>query len=235
MKLTRCILVIDDEEIFLKMVANALNHDGYRVVLAENATKGLQVLESEDVDLIILDLKLPDIDGTEVARWVRVENDVPILVLSGVSEVESRVKALDAGADDYLVKPFDPNELNARVRSLLRRYDMGSHVESEETLRHGDWSVDVANAELTNDVDAQISLTERELLILTALMQRPGTIVSRDELTRQAAGRGWQSADRSLDVHVSHLRKKIETVTSGTSHPIRTVRNRGFMYDPDAV
>jgi len=184
MKLTRCILVIDDEEIFLKTIENALLCDGHLVVLADTATKGLQALENGGIDLIILDLNLPDINGIEMARWVRAESDVPILMLTGVAAVGSRVRALDAGADDYLIKPFDPNELNARVRSLLRRFDMGSQTDNEVALNHGDWRLMVADACLVSADGTRTPLTEREVMILATLMRRPDTIITRDELTR---------------------------------------------------
>ncbi|NQV45311.1 MAG: response regulator transcription factor [Rhodospirillales bacterium] len=235
MTLTRCILVIDDEEIFLKTIENALLYDGHQVVLADTATKGLQALENGGIDLIILDLNLPDINGIEMARWVRAESDVPILMLTGVAAVGSRVRALNAGADDYLIKPFDPNELNARVRSLLRRFDMGSQTDKEVALSHGDWRLMVADACLVSADGTRTPLTEREVMVLATLMRRPGTIIPRDELTHPAAGREWQSIDRSLDVHISHLRKKIGAITPGKPSPIRTIRSRGFIYDPDAL
>jgi len=235
MRITRCILVIDDEEVFRKTIEHSLLCDGHRVVLADTAAKGLQILENGGIDLIVLDLNLPDINGIEMARWIRTERNIPILMLTGVANVGSRVRALDAGADDYLVKPFDPNELNARVRSLLRRSDMGAQTDKDVTLSHGDWQLAVADAALVS-MDGMITpLTEREVMILATLMRRPNTIITRDELTRQVTGRDWQSVDRSLDVHISHLRKKIEAAAPGKTSPIRTIRSRGFLYDPDAL
>lgn len=231
MDIQRSILVIDDDQLILKIIDVTLSRDGYRVLSADSSKKGFELLSANSVDLIILDLNLPDIDGFEVARQVRTDSDIPILMLTAAKDVESTIAGLDAGADDYLRKPFDPNELNARVRSLLRRCDMNRRT-TPGIFEYGDWQLDTKSHTLIGANGVTSRLTEREVRILAALMHRPGSIISRTELTRQVAGREWDASDRSLDVHMSHLRRKISKLSDDASAPLKTVRGRGFTFSP---
>jgi len=176
---------------------------------------------------------MPDSSGIDIARFIRSQSDVPILMLTSEGRVDKRAAGLGAGADDYLTKPFAAEELCARIRSLFRRSNLKSaKTEDPDTLRTAHWRLDRQKLSIISDSKPDIVLTEREFMILSTLMQRSGSVVTRDELQRQVAGREWNADDRSLDVHVSRLRKKLVDICESDA-PIQTVRGRGFRFIPD--
>ncbi len=219
----------------LCVIEQILGSEGHAVRVATSGADGARKALDSSVDLIVLDLGLPDMDGLELTRRLRDQIDTPILILTGRADISSRVEGLDAGADDYLPKPFDPNELCARVRSVLRRAERGRSVMSDATecRNRPPWKLLPADNVLSAENGQRVTLTEREYHILSILMRRANSIVSRDELQSQVTGRQWHSEDRSLDVHISHLRKKFREI-GGEPCPIKTCRGRGFMFEGHA-
>ena len=234
------ILAIEDEPRMLNLIRSALGAEGYIVRTAETGAEGIQLALGQNFDLIVLDLGLPDADGLEIARALRVRSYVPILMLSGRSDVASRIRGLDAGADDYLPKPFDIDELRARVRSMLRRatFNDASPAENDAMPLFGDCRLDPRSNSVIAPDGRVAKLTEREFLILSTLVRRAGSVVTRDELQRQATGLPWRTDDRSLDVHIHHLRRKL-TELDPSLGVIKTLRNRGFTIEqqdgPDEI
>lgn len=230
--LQKRIVVIEDDRIMARLVKVALTGDGFDVATFGTAEEGTGPALEPETDLIVLDLNLPDADGIDVARFIRSSSKVPIIMLTGRRDVASRVQGLDAGADDYLSKPFNVEELRARVRSILRRSDLdGQAADEADTgrLTVGRWHLDREQTSIeVSDGDTE-KLTEREFMILAMLMGRAGTVVPRDEIQRQAAGRQLEANDRSLDVHVSRLRRKLSDISGGLE-PIKTVRGIGFLF-----
>jgi two-component system phosphate regulon response regulator OmpR len=235
MDIQRQILVIDDDPDILRLVEALLRGEGHEVWTAASGLGGLGKALDPAIDLIVLDLKLPDTDGIELARFVRAHSNVPILMLTGRADVASRIEGLDAGADDYLPKPFDLGELSARIRGLLRRSQIERRAKTAavDTLSLGGWRLEPETRSAVAAGGGKAVLTEREFLILATLMHRAGSVVTRDQLQRQVAGRLWDSKDRSLDVHISRLRRKLRDIGKGPD-PIKTVRGRGFLFEPPA-
>ena len=228
------ILVMDDEAIMLRLLKTILSAEGYYVHTVDNGTDAMALGLDPVIGLAILDVNLPDANGIDVARFLRSHSNLPILMLTSNADVGHRVAGLDAGADDYLSKPFAAEELCARVRSLLRRSSMTAprEADAEGLSATKDWRLDRQSMAVVPNDGAPIALTEREFMILTALMRRAGSVVTRDDLQRQVAGRQWSADDRSLDVHVSRLRKKLKTVTAADM-PIKSVRGRGFRFEAE--
>lgn len=226
------IVVVEDDLVTARLIEVILTQEGHLVRSYESGMDGMAHGLGSDTKLVILDGRLPDVDGVEVARFLRARSNVPILMLSGRDDVDSRVNGLDAGADDYLTKPFNPEELMARVRSLLRRREI-HHAEASSAevpvLQAGGWSLDPATHTLSGPGGGNAVLTGHESMILSILMRRAGSTISRDELMRQVAGRKWDFNDRSLDVHISHIRTKMKAMGSDTA-PIQTVRGKGFSF-----
>jgi len=230
-KVQHRIIVIEDELSMRRLIETILVADGHHVTLCSSGSDGMAEALDPSVDLVVLDLGLPDVDGIDVARFLRSRSSIPILMLTGRSDASSRVEGLDAGADDYLPKPFNPGEMQARVRSLLRRMDMGRAASNTVTGPPdvSGWQLKQSGKEIIAPGGQKAPLTEREYLILASLMQCAGSVVTRDTLQRQVSGREWNHEDRSLDVHVSHIRKKLENISEGGA-PIQTVRGKGFCF-----
>jgi DNA-binding response OmpR family regulator len=223
------ILVVDDEEAVRRLVVYPFERDGYRVLQAATGEDALELIGHERPDLILLDLMLPGIDGYEVCRRVRATSMVPIIMLTARDDEIDKVLGLELGADDYVTKPFSVAELRSRVRAVLRRYEAAPKSEDEgERLVSDDVVLDLARR--TCDVRGErMELTYVEFEILAALMRSPGRVLSRRALLEAV----WESADyreqRTIDVHVRHLREKLET---DPSEPllIQTVRGVGYRF-----
>ena len=223
------ILVVDDDPSLRQVLDRVLSFEGYDV---ETVPTGYDALErcqapgrgAAALDLVVLDLGLPDIDGLDVARKLRVSgNAVPILVLTARGEVGDRVAGLDAGADDYLPKPFDLAELIARVRALLRRT---SPHGGSDILTLGDLTVDVARRQVTRDGE-EIDLTKTEFALLQVLLEANGTVVERGDLMSEVWGFSSPTLDSNLDTYVSYVRRKTEA--GGRARLVHTVRGVGFV------
>jgi DNA-binding response OmpR family regulator len=200
------ILVVDDEPKIVRIARDYLEGSGFRVVPAYDGKSALAVARSERPDLIVLDLNLPEMDGLDVARALRRESDVPIIMLTARADEADRLIGLELGADDYIVKPFSPRELVARVRAVLRR-TLGE-MQSPSKLRAGDLEIDVDGHRVTRNGEP-IQLTRIEFNLLAALARHPGQTISRSQLLEQIHGTADGGYDRSIDAHVKNLRRKI--------------------------
>lgn len=224
------ILVVDDEESIVQLIAYNLRRAGYDVISALNGEDGLALARSEQPDLVILDLMLPGMDGFDVCKELRRETELPILMLTARGEEIDRVIGFEIGADDYVVKPFSPRELVGRVKAILRRSAKKPKEadESQDTLVFGALSINFVTYEVARD-GRRIDLTPTEYQILKILSQHPGRVFTRDELVDRVMGSDFFGDVRTIDVHIRHLRSKIE---ENPSEPrfIETVRGAGYKF-----
>jgi len=215
------ILVVDDEPNIIALARLYLEREGYDIVAAANGNDALSKQSSDNPDLIILDLMLPDIDGYEVCRQIRAKSDVPILMLTARREDIDKIVGLELGADDYLTKPFNPRELVARVRAILRRYQTG--IKTGESAEIGRLKIDFPRQEARID-DQLLKLRTKEFALLAAFVQNPGIVLSREKLLEVVWGFDYYGESRTVDVHVNHLREKL----AGSDVRIETVRGTGY-------
>ena len=221
------VVVIDDEPSVQEVVRGYLERDGYLVFVAGNGAEGLALAERLKPGLIVLDLMLPDISGEEICREIRSRSDVPILMLTAKSAEEERVGGLTLGADDYLTKPFSPRELVARVRAILRR-SSGAETPLVERLSFDDGRLVVNTVEHEVLVNGEpVDLTPNEYKLLVTLARYPGRVYSRFELINHVQGYDFEGYERTIDVHVKNLRRKIEP---DPGHPryVETVFGAGY-------
>ncbi|MBN1315000.1 MAG: response regulator transcription factor [Anaerolineales bacterium] len=221
------ILVVDDEAKIVNLLRAYLEDAGYRVVTAGDGREALFAARHEKPDLIILDLMMPEMDGWEFTRRFRQESNTPIIMLTARVEDVDKIVGLEMGADDYVVKPFSPREIVARVRAVLRR---GSSVDEPlELLRAGDLVLD-REAHEVKLVDKPVDLTPTEFGLLTALMERPGRAMSRLELLDAAQGDAYEGYERTVDVHIKNIRRKIESDPANPQY-ILTVFGVGYKFN----
>jgi DNA-binding response OmpR family regulator len=220
------ILIIEDDERLSAMVGEYLRDAGFRVSASAEAQQGLVLLEREPVDALILDLMLPDLDGFEVCRRVRARSDIPILMLTARGDATDRVVGLELGADDYLPKPFNPRELLARLRAILRRRRREGPAEA--VLRFGRLEID-RGARVVRVDGEEKPLTAYQFALLVALAQNAGRIMSREGLMDLLKGEPLEAFDRSIDVHVSRIRAAIEDDPKRPRRII-TVRSAGYVF-----
>ncbi|CDZ51850.1 response regulator [Neorhizobium galegae] len=207
------VVVVDDHSDIRDLVRQYLEQQGYKVSVAESGSVLRRVLEHHTVDLIILDIMMPGEDGLSVCRQVRATLDVPIIFLTAMAEDTDRILGLELGADDYLVKPFNFRELLARVRAVLRRASnpaVPAAARQSKKLRIAGWRVDMGRQEISGENGVGIPLSTAEFRLLKVFIERPGMILSREQLLDLTTGRTADIFDRSIDNQVSRLRKKIE-------------------------
>jgi two-component system phosphate regulon response regulator OmpR len=227
------ILLIEDDSRLAGMVQEYLGKAGYHVIHAENGARGLALHAREAVDVVILDLMLPDGDGLDICRQIRARSDSPILMLTARGDPMDRVVGLEMGADDYLPKPFEPRELLARLRAILRRSRAtprtgSSEGSSPDVLRYGRLEIDRGSREVRLD-GAPCSLTGYQFALLLALAEHAGRVMSRDALMDAVKGEQFEAFDRSIDVHVSRIRAVIEDDPKKPRRVI-TVRGTGYVF-----
>jgi DNA-binding response OmpR family regulator len=219
------VLVVEDELSIAELVRAYLERDGYGVVWARSGEEALAEIGRHRVRLVVLDIGLPGIDGFEVCRRLRARTAVPIVILSARDDEIDRVAGLEAGADDYVVKPFSPRELVARVNAVLRRTDGGGGLggaSAEGVLAAGDVTLDHGAREVSVDGE-RVEVTAREFDLLAALIANPGRVLGRDRLLELAWGMDFAAGTRTVDVHVAQLRRKL-----GRPDLIETVRGSGY-------
>jgi two-component system, OmpR family, response regulator len=236
------ILAVDDDATIRSLISDYLTENGMRVSPASNGAEMQQVIASEHVDLIVLDVKLPGEDGFSLARGIRAEPrtaQVPIIMLTGQSHEVDRVLGLELGADDYLTKPFSPRELLARIRAVLRRYEIAQPVDSRDgrreddirTYRFAGWQLSTGTRKLTSPDGRRVELTNGEYALLIAFLKSPRRILSRDQLLESSRLHD-DIYDRTIDVQILRLRRKIEP-DPNTPTLIRTERGAGYLFDAD--
>jgi two-component system, OmpR family, alkaline phosphatase synthesis response regulator PhoP len=223
------ILVIDDEREIVKLVRAYLEQAGFRVVTASDGQEGLTVFRHEKPDLVVLDLSLPRIDGLDVCRTIRRESNTPVIMLTARVEEQDRLIGLELGADDYIVKPFSPREVVARVRAVLRR--VSPAPPTPETITAGDVALDLMRH--TAAVAGQpIDLTPTEFALLRAMVGQPGRAFSRMELLDAAQGEAYEGYERTIDTHIKNLRAKIEPDQKSPRYII-TVYGVGYKFSEE--
>ena len=218
------LLLVDDDVELCGMMSEFFVQEGHRLECIYNGREGLTAALNGSYDLVILDVMLPILDGFEVLQRLRRRKDLPVIMLTARVQQQDRIRGLDAGADDYLPKPFDPDELLARIRAVLRRSESLSRVEAEE-LAIGNIRVRPTTREAWLS-DQLVDLTAAEFDLLEMLMRSAGRVVSREEITAALFEREATPYDRFLDVHISHLRKKLR----GGRDLIRTIRGVGYVF-----
>lgn len=223
------ILLVDDEESVQRLLTFPLEREGFRVVQARDGEEALDRFSSEQVDLVVLDVMLPKIDGLEVCRRLRAESIVPIIMLTARDEEVDKVLGLELGADDYITKPFSIREFRSRVRALLRRAQLTANApQSEEVIEIDGLAIDIPRRAVGRG-DEQIALTYAEFEILRALASSPGRVLSRPMLLEALWGSSSYRDPRTIDVHIRHLREKIEQDPREPEF-IFTVRGVGYRF-----
>jgi two-component system phosphate regulon response regulator OmpR len=226
------VLLVDDDERLLKLLREYLDDYGFQVLTLADGSSVLKSIRTEHPDIIILDIMLPKKDGLEVLKEIRMEFSLPVIMLTAKGEDADRIVGLELGADDYLPKPFNPRELLARIKAVLRRFSPWDKSEAEKDasliIEAGGLVLNKAKHTLLVD-DKETDLSSTEYKILEVLMEHPNRVLSRDELMNRARGRDFMAFDRSIDVHISKLRAKIEPQPN-SSKRIKTVWGTGYMF-----
>ena len=225
--MVQTVLIVEDDRATSDLIDMYLKRDGYRVIVAYDGLEGLRMARDANPNLIVLDLSLPGMGGKEVCETLRGESDIPIVMVTARVEEEDRLAGLDLGADDYVTKPFSPRELTARIRAVLRRTNRNNTINPDsDELIWNDIRVDQGKHAVA--VGGQdIDLTPTEFNILVLLMKRPGRVFTRGQVIDQVFGYDFEGFDRSVDAHMSNLRRKVEEgVPSGTY--IKTIYGVGY-------
>jgi DNA-binding response OmpR family regulator len=220
--IAQSVLVVEDEASIASFVALYLKNAGYEVRTATNGAEALISVQKSQPSLIVLDLMLPDIDGIEICRRIRQKSDVPILMLTARDEDVDKIIGLEVGADDYLTKPFNPRELVARVKSVLRRSTPERRRDESQEIRHGDLVINAGRREVMVG-DEEIQLAPKEFDLLWELLDHRGLVLTRDQLLERVWGYTFAGDTRTVDVHVRQIRRKL-----GDASPIVTVWGVGY-------
>jgi two-component system, OmpR family, alkaline phosphatase synthesis response regulator PhoP len=220
------VLIVEDEASIASFISLYLKNSGYEVKTAATGAEAVRLLQGAPVSLILLDLMLPDVDGIELARRLRQRWDVPILMLTARDEDVDKIIGLEVGADDYMTKPFNPRELVARVKAILRRSSPAKRQPEEKILRHGDLLIDAGRREVRVGRE-EVQLAPKEFDLLWELLDHKGLVLTRDQLLERVWGYTFAGDTRTVDVHVRQLRRKL-----GDASPIVTVWGVGYKVAP---
>ncbi|MES2047258.1 MAG: response regulator [Pseudomonadota bacterium] len=225
------ILIVDDDREIRSLLADYLDSNGYSTVTAPDGNAMASALEANKIDLIVLDLNLPGDDGLTLCRNLRAKSAMPVIMLTARSEALDRIIGLEMGADDYLSKPFEPRELLARIRSVLRRAHSPAHNGTNDTvqrLKFGDWTLDITARHLLSPQGLVIALSGAEFRMLEIFLEHPNRVLNRDQLLNIMHGRDADPFDRSIDIQISRLRQKLGE-DARSPQVIKTVRNGGYV------
>lgn len=228
------ILVVDDDRELRQLLANYLRKHGMRVDVAESGAQMHRVLGTMSIDLVVLDRVMPGQDGLELCREIRTMSRVPVILLTLLGSDQDRILGFDVGADDYVQKPFNPEELLARIKAVLRRANelpMRNRLQAQDVLVFEGWVLDRTRRRLTSREGIRVVLTDGEFDLLVAFAEHPQIVLSRDELLDLARGRSAIAFDRAIDMQIARLRRKIE-FDPQQPRLIRTVRNKGYIFTP---
>lgn len=230
METTR-VLVVDDDPAVRKMLTEYLSAHGYEVREAASGQAMRAELARGAPAVVLLDIGLPGEDGLTLARYLRERHDVGIIMVTGAGDIVDRVAGLEVGADDYIAKPFDPRELRARLKSVLRRLEKKEPSKREARVAVGRCLLDLKSRTLTDAKGREVPITAMEFELLKALIEHPNQVLSRDRLLTLTRNRDWEPFDRSIDIRITRLRRKVE---DDPAHPrtIKTVRGAGYMFIP---
>jgi len=228
------ILVVDDDREIRDLLAKFLTKHGYRVTTARDGEEMFKALDGWRIDLVVLDLMLPGEDGLSLCRRLRANAKTPVIMLTAMGEETDRIIGLEMGADDYLPKPFNPRELLARIKAVLRRAQSlpETQVERSPAIRFAGWTLDVATRRLESPDGVVVDLSSGEYDMLMAFLDHPRRVLSRDQLLDLSRGRAAAPFDRAVDVQVGRLRRKIEK-DAKDPQIIITVRGGGYMFAPE--
>ncbi|MCY6383577.1 response regulator [Hoeflea prorocentri] len=229
------LVICDDERDVRDMVQEYLRKRGFNVSKAASSDELRTVLGANRIDLIILDINMPREDGLTTLRSLRTEDQTPVVMLTAAGEVVDRIIGLEMGADDYLGKPVDLRELEARIKAVLRRKSAEAPADKSKpgSARFGDYVLDLEAAKMLDKEGEEVALTAMEFNLLKAFAENKGRVLNRDQILEQAHDRSWDPFDRSIDIRISRLRRKIERNPEKPAI-IKTVRGIGYVYDPDA-
>jgi two-component system, OmpR family, phosphate regulon response regulator OmpR len=226
------VLIVDDDKKLQKLLGEYLENNGFRVMGLPDGSVVLETIRRESPDLLILDIMLPGKDGLEILKEIRREFNLPVIMLTAKGEDTDRIVGLELGGDDYLAKPFNPRELLARIRAVLRRAGEGvkggSEAQKRLLIKSGGLTLNTARQSVSTE-KGEIELSSAEYRILEILMKNPNTVLSRDQLMTLARGRDFMAFDRSIDVHISKLRAKLEPDIRSPMR-IKTVWGSGYMF-----
>ena len=220
------VMVVDDEPKIVQLARDYLEHAGFAVVVAHDGKAALATARAQNPDLVILDLGLPELDGLDVARALRAESNVPIVMLTGRSEETDKLVGLELGADDYVTKPFSPKELVARVRAVLRRTERPRSA--TEIVRVGDVTLDIPRMRATV-ADRTVTLTPTEFQLVATMAREPGRVFTRSQLLDAVHGVAFESYERAIDAHVKNIRQKLEP-DPATPRYVVTVYGVGYRF-----
>jgi two-component system phosphate regulon response regulator OmpR len=239
------LLVVDDDASVRAMLREYLEGHGFAVAEADSGARMRAQIEAELPDLVLLDIRLPGEDGLSLAKYLRERYDLGIIMVTASGDVIDRVVGLEVGADDYVAKPFDPRELLARLKSVLRRLQARPPAEAASAVaapaqatasrrRFGRCELDVEARRLFELGGTEVAITAMEFDLLRVFLANPNRVLSRDQLLQHTRNREWEPFDRSIDIRIGRLRRKVEPEPNGEPRCIRTVRNAGYMYVPES-
>jgi DNA-binding response OmpR family regulator len=222
------ILVVDDDRKIVELVTLYLKKEGYRVLQAYDGTTALELARAEHPSLAILDLMLPGVNGLVICRTLQSESQTPVIMLTARSTEEDRMRGLDLGADDYVVKPFSPRELVSRVRAVLRRVHRAAEFIASGTIEFGPLRIDTGRHEVRVQ-EREVELTPTEFRLLIAFARAPGQVFTRQQLLDRAFDEAFEGFERNIDVHIMNLRRKLGLPSSGPA--IKTVYGVGYRFE----
>lgn len=230
MELQNTILIVDDDRDIRQLLAEYLDNNGYNTVMASDGVAMWAALEKSSIDLIVLDLNMPGEDGLTLCRNLRAKSSMPVIMLTARNEPLDRILGLEMGADDYLPKPFEPRELLARIRSVLRRTLASAQHENEipQKILFAGWTLDVVARHLISPDDMIVALSGSEFRLLSIFLSHANEVLNRDQLLNITQGRDADPFDRSIDIQISRLRQKLRE-DARSPQIIKTVRNGGYV------